>query len=37
MEGTRMQNKIAIGKLEVVNHLGELRVEGRTILKCILT
>jgi hypothetical protein len=35
MEGTGMQNKSAIGKLKVKYHLGELKMEGRTILKWI--
>jgi hypothetical protein len=30
-----MQNKSAVGKLKVINYLGELRVGGRTILKLI--
>jgi hypothetical protein len=33
IRGTRMQNRSAVGKLKVINHLGGLRVDGRTILK----
>jgi hypothetical protein len=35
LEDTRMQNKSAVGKLKVRDHLGDLRVDERTILKCI--